>query len=366
MPSARSGPAATPPSVSSHSTLVAEKYGSSTRPVVARTSGSWPAVAELVAAGGGAAVLPHDGAVQGPAGAAVPGHDRLALVGDADGGDRLGRARPASSARVACTACPDLGGVVLHPAGPGEVLGELPVDEAGRGAVVAQRDGPHPGGAGIDGDHDGHRARHVTDNVGHERTRPLRRYRCASRCSPAGATAPASTPSCGRSPARASASYGDELVGFLDGWKGVLEGRTMPLGVEHAPRHPAPGRHDPRLVADQPVQGRRRARAGAGHAGRASGSTRSSPSAARTPSAWPTSWPSEGVPVVGRAQDDRQRPVGHRAHLRLRHRRADLRRRHRPAPHHRREPRPGDGGRGDGPPRRPHRRVGRASPAAPR
>src|SRR5215216_5454639 len=26
--------------------------------------------------------------------------------------------------------------------------------------------------------------------------------------------------------------YGDELIGFLDGWKGVLEGRSMPLGVE--------------------------------------------------------------------------------------------------------------------------------------
>lgn len=26
--------------------------------------------------------------------------------------------------------------------------------------------------------------------------------------------------------------YGDEIVGFLDGWKGVLEGHTMPLGVE--------------------------------------------------------------------------------------------------------------------------------------
>jgi phosphofructokinase-like protein len=26
--------------------------------------------------------------------------------------------------------------------------------------------------------------------------------------------------------------YGDELVGFLDGWKGVLEGRLVPLGVE--------------------------------------------------------------------------------------------------------------------------------------
>jgi ATP-dependent phosphofructokinase / diphosphate-dependent phosphofructokinase len=26
--------------------------------------------------------------------------------------------------------------------------------------------------------------------------------------------------------------YGDELVGFLDGWKGVLEARTRPLGIE--------------------------------------------------------------------------------------------------------------------------------------
>jgi phosphofructokinase-like protein len=26
--------------------------------------------------------------------------------------------------------------------------------------------------------------------------------------------------------------YGDELLGFLDGWKGVLEGRSVPLGVE--------------------------------------------------------------------------------------------------------------------------------------
>src|SRR2546430_10900978 len=26
--------------------------------------------------------------------------------------------------------------------------------------------------------------------------------------------------------------YGDDLVGFLDGWKGVIENRTMPLDVE--------------------------------------------------------------------------------------------------------------------------------------
>ena len=26
--------------------------------------------------------------------------------------------------------------------------------------------------------------------------------------------------------------YGDQVVGFLDGWKGVIEGRTLPLDVE--------------------------------------------------------------------------------------------------------------------------------------
>src|SRR5205085_10231039 len=26
--------------------------------------------------------------------------------------------------------------------------------------------------------------------------------------------------------------YGDELVGFRDGWRGVLENRTMPLDIE--------------------------------------------------------------------------------------------------------------------------------------
>ena len=79
---------------------------------------------QLVAAVGGAAVLPDDGAVQRLAGAAVPGHDRLALVGDPDGGDR-----PSSSAATAGQRGPhgvgDVDGVVLHPPRPGEVLREL-------------------------------------------------------------------------------------------------------------------------------------------------------------------------------------------------------------------------------------------------
>ncbi len=66
----------------------------------------------------------------------------------------------------------------------------------------------------------------------------------------------------------------------------------------------------------------------------------------------------EGVPIVGVPKTIDNDLSAHRAHLRVRHRRADLRRRHRSAAHHRREPRPGDGRRGDGPPRRAHRGVG--------
>ena len=50
---------------------------------------------------GGAAVLPDDGAVDRPAGGAVPDDRGLALVGDADGGDVLGRCTPACCHRLA-------------------------------------------------------------------------------------------------------------------------------------------------------------------------------------------------------------------------------------------------------------------------
>ena len=135
--------ASTPPSCRSHSTLVPEKYGSSTRPVRSRTRSRWPGVAQLVAAGRGAPVLPDDGPVAGPAGAAVPGHDRLALVGDAERGDRLVQLGDELVGHGHDRG-PDLGGVVLDPAGPGEVLGELLVAVAGRAARSRRRRRPAP------------------------------------------------------------------------------------------------------------------------------------------------------------------------------------------------------------------------------
>ena len=52
---------------------------------------------------------------------------------------------------------PDLVGVVLDPAGTREVLGELAVRRRARPAVGVDGHGADAGGAGIDGEHDGHR-----------------------------------------------------------------------------------------------------------------------------------------------------------------------------------------------------------------
>ena len=92
---------------------------------------------------------------------AIPHHDGLALVGDADGRDRLGRGATPSSRERRLRRVPDLVGVVLDPAGLGEVLGELPVRPAASAIRPSlEGDGAHAGRAGIDGDHDEHGHRH--------------------------------------------------------------------------------------------------------------------------------------------------------------------------------------------------------------
>ena len=120
-----------------------------------------PGGAQRVAPFRGAAVLPDDRAGAGRAGAPVPDDDRLALVGDADRGDRLaGGVQLADDLgqRLAGDA-PDVVGVVLDPARLREVLRELAVRTRPRHAVVVDREGAHAGGARVDRDDAAHSGR---------------------------------------------------------------------------------------------------------------------------------------------------------------------------------------------------------------
>src|SRR5690242_13939775 len=66
---------------SSQAILLAEKYGSSSKPVLAQRLAQWR----------GAAILPDNRVVNRLAGGALPDHRGLALIGDADPGDVAGR-----------------------------------------------------------------------------------------------------------------------------------------------------------------------------------------------------------------------------------------------------------------------------------
>ena len=55
---------------------------------------------------------------------------------------------------------------------------------------------------------------------------------------------------------------GHEFVGYRDGWRGPLEDDSRAARRARGARHPAARRHDPRLLADQPVRGGRRRRSG--------------------------------------------------------------------------------------------------------
>ena len=163
---------------------------------------------------------------------------------------------------------------------------------------------------------------------------------------------------------KAEAHYGDDLVGFRDGWKGVVENLTTELSIEVMRGTLPRGGTVLGLVADEPLQARRRCREGEEDAGR-SGRRRADRHRGRGHARCRQQTARRRHLGGGRAEDDRQRSVGHRADVRLQHRGAGVRRRHRPAAHDGRIPRPRDGGGGDGPPRGPHRALGRASPAAP-
>ena len=103
--------------------------------------------------GGGAAALPDDGVVDGASGLLVPEDGGLPLVGDADGGN-VGRVHAGLGQHLhhdAVLGGPDLHGVVLHPALPGIVLGELLLGGAHDALLPVKEDGPGAGSALIQG-----------------------------------------------------------------------------------------------------------------------------------------------------------------------------------------------------------------------
>ncbi len=98
---------------------------------------------QLVAQRGGAAVLPDDGVGQRLAGAAVPQHGGLALVGDADGGD-VARRQPGALERFGGDAAlrgPYLQRIVLDPARLRIDLAELLLGEADDASFLIEDDG---------------------------------------------------------------------------------------------------------------------------------------------------------------------------------------------------------------------------------
>ncbi len=101
----------------------------------------------------GAAVLPDDGAGNRFTRLAVPQHRGFALVGDADGGDVLGRQSFVMQGllRHGELRLPDFVGVVLDPARMGEMLGEFLLRDAGDGAIPVEQDGARAGGALVQG-----------------------------------------------------------------------------------------------------------------------------------------------------------------------------------------------------------------------
>ena len=109
-----------------------------------------------------AAVLPHDGVVDGLARFLVPHNGGLALVGDADGrnilssGIHLGQ----SLGRHCILGQPDFHGVVFHPAGLRKILGKLLLGHAARLTLFIEQDATVRSGAGVQ--------RH--NILGHEKT----------------------------------------------------------------------------------------------------------------------------------------------------------------------------------------------------
>src|SRR5690606_4830149 len=113
-----------------------------------------PLFPELLAEGGGAAVLPDDGVVDRAARGLVPDHRGLALVGDADGRD-VGSLQLRLLQRLLHRphrGFPKVLRVVLDPAGSREMLRKLLLADGDDAHPVVEDDGAGGGGSLVDGE----------------------------------------------------------------------------------------------------------------------------------------------------------------------------------------------------------------------
>ncbi len=127
--------------------------------------------------GGRSPVLPDDRAMHGPAGFPVPENDRLALVRDADRGERV---RPQTGAlqglpRRAEGRLPDLLGVVLDPAGLREVRCDLLLRGAELSPALVEDDRARARSPLIESENVGHCRRIVVTNRARSSPRGTRR-----------------------------------------------------------------------------------------------------------------------------------------------------------------------------------------------
>ena len=108
---------------------------------------------ETVAGLRGAAALPYDGVAYRAAGAHIPHHGGLALIGDADGGNvrgvraDVGKRKP----RNLQLHGENLLGIMLHPAGPRENLREFLLRDGSDLPLPVEKNAAVAGRAGIQG-----------------------------------------------------------------------------------------------------------------------------------------------------------------------------------------------------------------------
>src|SRR5262245_61438546 len=103
---------------------------------------------------GGAAVLPYEGAMDRLAGFAIPDNNRLAMIGDADGGDLLRRAPCGVERRGdhGTNRLPDLPRIVLDEAGLGIMLLDLAGGAAAALAGAVEDQGARAGRTLVNGE----------------------------------------------------------------------------------------------------------------------------------------------------------------------------------------------------------------------